>query len=261
MARRRGWGGFAPYQSVAGRRQKAERFVKRERKAGRDPKPVVIEGRQIATTFWGQAWCDNLERYSDYETRLPRGRTYARNGSVVDLGLAPGRIEAKVLGSELYAVVVEVAKLPDARWKAIIDACEGRVDSLLSLLRGQLSDQVMAVVTRPQEGLFPHPGELAFDCTCPDWAFMCKHIAAVLYGVGSRLDDAPEQLFALRGVDPQPLLDEVVTRGPVKRDEPGRHKRLERADLSTLFGVPIEDRGARVAAARKRRAKRAAQKK
>jgi len=259
MAGRRGWGDYSPYQSVDARRQKAQRYVERERKAGREPKPVLIQGRAIATTFWGQAWCDNLEQYSDFDTRLPRGRSYARNGSVVDLALDPGRIEAKVLGSALYTVVVEVNRLPKARWKAIVDDCEGRVDSLLSLLRGQLSDQVMDVVTRPREGLFPHPRELSFSCTCPDWASMCKHVAAVLYGVGSRLDDAPEQLFALRGVDPQPLLDEVVTRGPVKRDEPGRHKRLEGADLSTLFGIPIES--GRAEATRKRRAKRAVQKK
>lgn len=261
MARRRGWGGFAPYQSVSARRQKAERFLRRERKAGRDPKPVIIEGRQIATTFWGRAWCDNLESYSDYETRLPRGRSYARNGSVVDLGLQPGCIEARVLGTDLYEVTIEVDELPEVRWKAIVDACTGEVESLLSLLRGQLSVQVMEVVTRPREGLFPHPGELSFRCTCPDWAIMCKHVAAVLYGVGARLDHSPEQLFALRGVDPQPLLDEVVTRGPVKPDQPGRHKRLQRADLSALFGIPIESDEPPANAARKRRRKRAARKK
>ena len=123
MARRRGWGGFPRYQSVAARRGKAELYLRRERKAGRDPRPVVIEGRTIATTFWGRAWCDNLERYSDYATRLPRGRTYARNGSVVDLDLQAGRIEAKVLGSDLYEVTVDVHELPEARWRAIVEAC------------------------------------------------------------------------------------------------------------------------------------------
>lgn len=261
MARRRGWGGFAPYSSVAGRRKKAERYLERERKAGRAPQPVVIEGRRIATTFWGQAWCDNLERYSDFETRLPRGRSYARNGCVVNLALRPGRVEAEVLGSELYRVTVAIEPLPEARWTAIVDACEGQVDSLLSLLRGRISDQVMAVVTRQGEGLFPQPREMVFDCTCPDWAIMCKHVAAVLYGVGTRLDHAPEQLFALRGVDPQPLLDEVVTRGPVNKSERGHHKRLENADLTRLFGIPIEGDEPRSSRSRKRRAKRAAQKK
>jgi len=261
MARRRGRGGFPRYQSVASRRNEAEHFLRRERKAGRDPKPVIIEGRTITTTFWGRAWCDNLERYSDYATRLPRGRSYARNGSVVDLGLQPGRIEARVLGTHLYEVTIKVDELPEVRWNAIVDACTGQVESLLSLLRGQLSDRVMEVVTRPHEGLFPDPAELSFRCTCPDWAIMCKHVAAVLYGVGARLDHSPEQLFALRGVDPQPLLDEVVTRGPVKPDQPGRHERLQHADLSALFGIPIESDEPSDKALRKRRRKRAARKK
>lgn len=258
MARNRGWGGYSPYQSVAQRRAKAERYVARERKAGRDPQPVVIEGRAIATTFWGEAWCNNLEQYSDYESRLPRGRSYARNGSVVDLKVEAGRVEARVLGSELYRVKVDITKLPAARWSAIVDACSGQIGSLLSLLRGELSPEVMAVVTRPKEGLFPYPREIDFNCSCPDWAFMCKHVAAVLYGIGARLDRDPAQLFALRGVDPQPLVEEVVAKSPASKTPEGRHKRLASTDLSSLFGVPIEDR---VDAAKQRRAYRAARKK
>ncbi len=258
MARRRGWGGYSPYQSVAQRRAKAERYLARERKAGRNPQPVVIEGRAIAETFWGKAWCNNLEQYSDYETRLPRGRSYARNGSVVDLKVQAGRVEARVLGSDMYTVTVDIEKLPAKRWTAIVDACSGQIGSLLSLLRGELSPEVMTVVTRPKEGLFPFPREIDFNCTCPDWAFMCKHVAAVLYGIGARLDRDPAQLFALRGVDPKPLVEEVAAKSPVSRTPEGRHKRLANADLSSLFGIPIEDR---VAAAKQRRAHRAARKK
>ena len=158
------------------------------RKKGVDIQPVEIDGRKIAKTFWGEAWCDHLESFSDFENRLPRGRTYVRNGSVCHLAIAKGQIEAKVSGSELYNVKVDIKTLPGKKWTAIKGRCSGQIGSLLELLQGRLSDHVMEVVTDRKEGLFPLPGEMSFKCSCPDWAVMCKHVAAVLYGVGARLD-------------------------------------------------------------------------
>ena len=201
-----GYGGWAPYVPVAERRRRAKKKMEALRKKGVDVQPVEIEGRQIANTFWGKAWCDHLESFSDFENRLPRGRTYVRNGSVCHLAIAKGSIEAKVSGSELYTVKVSIKTLPSKKWTSLKQRSAGQVGSLLELLQGKLSEHVMEVVTDRKEGLFPLPGEISFHCSCPDWASMCKHVAAVFYGIGARLDAKPELLFLLRGVNHEELI-------------------------------------------------------
>src|SRR3990172_7640824 len=147
--------GWNPYVPVAARRARAAREVAKLAKKGRQTSPVVIDGRKIANTFWGEAWCDNLERYSDYENRLPRGRTYVRNGSVVDLQIAPGVVSAMVSGSDLYRIEVKVAAVPKARWSAVCRDCAGAIDSLVELLQGRFSKGVMARICQEKTGLFP----------------------------------------------------------------------------------------------------------
>src|SRR6476646_1281293 len=197
----RSFGGWAPYVPVAARRRKAEREIEKLRKKGAGLSPVKIEGRQIARTFWGKAWCDNLESYRDYENRLPRGRTYVRNGSVVDLQIAPLQVKAMVSGSSIYVVTVSIKAVPKAMWQSLCRDCAGGIDSLVELLQGRFSGAVMERLCRQDHGLFPKPMDIRFSCSCPDSASMCKHVAAVLYGVGSRLDEKPELLFRLRSVD------------------------------------------------------------
>ena len=184
------------YVPVAERRAKARREMNKLRKKGRDIQPIEIAGRAIARSFWGKRWCEHLESFSDYANRLPRGRTYVRNGSVCHLAIRTGRIDAIVSGSELYDVTIRVGKLKAAVWKSVRSRCSGQIGSMLELLQGKLSREVMSVVTDRERGLFPKPGEIRFECSCPDWASMCKHVASVLYGVGSRLDDRPESLFS-----------------------------------------------------------------
>lgn len=231
--------GWHPYIPVAQRRQRAAKKLAKLRKAGRKLAPVEIEGRKIARSFWGSAWCDNLEAYSDYANRLPRGRTYVRNGSVVDLQIANGRISALVSGTDFYEVELRVKPLSNRRWKQIRSQCAGRIDSVVELLQGRISDAVMKSVTQKGEGLFPTPKEISLDCSCPDWATMCKHVAAALYGVGSRLDDAPEMLFELRGVDPTDMVGDAVGQAGAKR-KAARGRMLAEEDLSAVFGVDIE---------------------
>ena len=202
--------GFRPYVSVAERRRQAQREIEKKRKKGLVVLPVVIDGRVIAKTFWGKAWCDNLESYSDFENRLPRGRTYVRNGSVVHLEIRPGKISALVSGSELYSVEITISSLPKPHWKRIKTQCAGKIGSLVELLQARLSKSVMEVVTRRGEGLFPKPAEIKMKCSCPDWAGMCKHVAAVMYGVGARLDDQPELLFLLREIDHLELIADAA---------------------------------------------------
>ena len=189
---------WAPYVPVAQRHANAMYEMSKLRKKGKDIQPVRIEGRTIARSFWGKGWCDHLESFSDFANRLPRGRTYVRNGSVCHLDMRPGRIDAIVSGSELYNIRINIEKLKPAAWKTVKKKCSGRIGSMLELLQGRLSDQVMTVVTDRKQGLFPQPREIQLSCDCPDWAVMCKHVAAALYGVGSRLDSRPELLFLLQ---------------------------------------------------------------
>jgi uncharacterized Zn finger protein len=230
--------GWRPYVPVAKRQAKAKKEVEKLRKKGTCVQPVVIEGRTIARSFWGKGWCDHLESFSDYENRLPRGRTYVRNGSVCHLDVAPGRIEAMVSGSEMYKVSIAVTKLDKAKWEGIKLKCIGQVGSIIELLQGKLSSQVMGVVTEKHQGLFPLPGEIKLSCSCPDWATMCKHVAAVLYGVGSRLDGDPNLLFLLRGVDPQ----ELIAQGVVLPGETGAKADTLREDsLADIFGIELDE--------------------
>ena len=227
------WRSYVP---VAVRRARARREMNRLRKKGKDIQPIEIEGRTIARSFWGKRWCEHLESFSDYANRLPRGRTYVRNGSVCHLAVRPGRIDAIVSGSELYDVTIRIQKLKAALWKSIKIRCSGQIGSALELLQGKLSRQVMGIVTDRDHGLFPKPGEIRFDCSCPDWATMCKHVASVLYGVGSRLDDRPESLFLLRGVDAAELIaTEMALPGAAATDDA-----LADDALAGIFGIDLD---------------------
>jgi uncharacterized Zn finger protein len=230
---------WRPYVPVAQRRRQAAKVAARMKKAGRELSPVVIEGRKITATFWGSAWCENLEAYSDYESRLPRGRTYARNGSVFDLQIEKGQVRALVSGTEVYEVAIEVKPMAARRWKVIKAACAGQIGSLVELLGGAISGGVMAIVTRRRDGLFPSPKEITLRCSCPDWADMCKHVAAALYGVGARLDHRPELLFTLRGVDPAEMVEAAVARPPA-RSKSRKARTLADRDLSSIFGIDLD---------------------
>jgi uncharacterized Zn finger protein len=234
------WFRFRPYVSVAERRNNAQREVAKLQKRGKVISPVALAGRAIAHTFWGKAWCENLESYMDYANRLPRGRTYVRNGSVVHLDVRAGEIEALVSGSELYRVEVKIQPASRARWKAVCRECSGGIGSLVELLQGRFSDRVMDILTRKETGLFPAPKEIKLKCSCPDWATLCKHVAAVLYGVGARLDQQPELLFVLRSVD----ADELITQAAGVTDLTARTAaggpELAEADLGEVFGIDLE---------------------
>ncbi len=256
------------YVPVATRRAQARKQMDKLRKKGKDIQPVEIEGRAIARSFWGKGWCQHLESFSDFSNRLPRGRTYVRNGSVCHLEVQPGLIEAYVSGSSLYKVTIQIKKQKAASWKSIKDKCAGQIGSMLELLQGKLSKQVMAIVADREEGLFPKPREITLGCSCPDGARMCKHVAAVLYGVGNRLDDSPQLLFLLRGVDAEELIASEMalpdTAAAVGGDA------LMDDQLSDIFGVdvdtetpapdgahgPIETDNDTVAPRKKRRAKK-----
>jgi uncharacterized Zn finger protein/DNA-binding XRE family transcriptional regulator len=231
---------WSPYVPVAVRRARAMKKMQALRKKGVDVQPVEVEGRKIARSFWGEAWCSHLERFSDFENRLPRGRTYVRNGSVCHLEIREGEVRAKVSGSELYDVTIRIDRLPSRKWNEVKRGCAGRIGSLLELLQGRLSKGVMEVVTDPRSGLFPLPGEIKLACSCPDWAVMCKHVAAALYGVGARLDREPALLFRLRAVNEEELIS-AGTEAAATAVEVGEPGRIAEEDLSELFGIDMAE--------------------
>ncbi len=234
------WRDYPPYVPVAQRRANAVREMAKLAKKGHTITPVKIEGRQITSTFWGKAWCENLESYSDFENRLPRGRTYVRNGSVVDLQIQPGRVMARVSGSELYEIDIKISPLSKPHWQAISSQCAGKIASVLELLQGRLSGGVMEIITHRGSGLFPKPSEISLACSCPDWAGMCKHVAAALYGVGARLDKKPELLFVLRQVDHLELIDQAAVGQSLAGVAGSDKKTIAEGDLADVFGIEMD---------------------
>lgn len=240
------WNYYGDYRrpTVGELRAQAEKKIKSLTKSGQKLQPVeaATSRGQIAKSFWGKAWCKHLEAFSDYEYRLPRGRSYIRHGAVIDLKIKPQKVTALVNGSELYELSVTIDALDPKKWAAIKAKCQGKIGSLIELLQGKLSDEIMSLVMDTKEGLFPKPSEIHFNCNCPDWADMCKHVAASLYGVGARLDESPELLFKLRGVDQAELitLDSAVS-DLTKTKSSRRRRTLDTETVSDVFGIELDD--------------------
>ncbi|MGZ8919465.1 MAG: SWIM zinc finger family protein [Limisphaerales bacterium] len=231
---------WKPYVSAAQRRASAQKEASKLSKKGQSLSPVLLEGRKIASSFWGKGWCDHLESYSDFSNRLPRGRTYVRNGSVIDLQVSAGMITALVSGSSIYKIKIGIKPLAQESWSRVQKECAGKIDSLIELLQGKLSSSVMEVVSHRENGLFPKPAEISMECSCPDWAGLCKHLAACLYGIGARLDRNPDLLFTLRGVNPGELISAASAAGAVEQKGVAPVDGLGDSDLSSIFGIEID---------------------
>ena len=231
--------GWKPYVSVGERQKQAEKAAAKAKKAGKVYSPIAAYRGALAKTVWGSAWCDNLEAYSDYANRLPRGSSYVRNGSVIDLQISAGQVKALVMGSSLYNVEVTVKPVAPAQWKSICKDCSGSIASLVEILQGKLSTSVMQRLCQPGTGLMPTASTLKFSCSCPDWADMCKHVAAVLYGVGARLDHQPELLFTLCNVDAKELIQAAGSGLVTPRKAPKSAQVLDDALLDDVFGLEM----------------------
>ena len=234
---------YNEYIPVAERRRQALKKMEKLRTAGENIQPIEpMKSRGlIAKSFWGKAWCKHLEAFSDYENRLPRGRTYIRNGSVCHLGIGKEEAKAIVSGSEMYELSIHIEPLCPEKWSNIKNECKGKIGSLIELLQGKISDEIMTVVTHRENGLFPHPNEIRFNCNCPDWADMCKHVAAAMYGIGVRLDTEPELLFKLRGVNHEELISMDTAVDEITGGRRSRRRRTLKADaLEEVFGVALE---------------------
>jgi len=237
---------YAPYVSVAERKAKAYKKLKQLKKKNPKIKPVIIEGNTLASTWWGKSWNKNLEKYADYSNRIGRGRSYVRHGSVLDLQVESNRIRAMVAGgrSQPYIVEIHIKDLPKKNWMRIRKKCEGQLDSLQELLAGKFPKDLQEIFTAKGEGLFPSPQEISFNCSCPDWASMCKHVAATLYGIGARLDEDPELFFKLRNVNIEDLISQAVSAKTSKllnQSKKKSQKVLDDTDLSDLFGIDLAE--------------------
>lgn len=234
------WWTYKPYVSMAQRQADAKKEILKLKQSGRTISPVQLAGRKIADTFWGKAWCKHLESYSDYSNRLPRGRSYLRNGSVLDLQIEPGKISALVSGSSVYSIAIKIKPLAKDKWNSIRQRLSGEIRSIIELLQGRMSDAVMAVVTDRDGGMFPAPDHIDMNCSCPDSAGLCKHLAAVLYGVGARLDRQPELLFQLRQVNHLELVPTSGTVDALTNSNSAGRKTIAGGELADVFGVEID---------------------
>ena len=235
-----GWYDFGEYVPVAKKKEKAVKQIEKLRKKDSDLSPVIIEGRKIAKTWWGNAWCVNLESYADFSNRIGRGSAYVKNGFVVDLKIYEGLVTAKVMGTRLYTVNIKIDLLDEARKIKIIEMVGRRIESVSDLIDGRFPKDFGELFLTQRKGLFPSPNEIHMDCSCPDWADMCKHVAAVLYGVGARLDKDPLLFFKLRGVDVNAFIKASINEkmGSLLKNAGKTTKRvIKNADISEIFGV------------------------
>ncbi|MBC2714502.1 MAG: hypothetical protein HF978_04260 [Desulfobacteraceae bacterium] len=236
---------FPKYVSVGEKKARAEKKLKQLRKKNPDMNPVTIDGQSLAKTWWGKAWNKNLEKYADYSNRIGRGRSYVRHGAVLDLQITPGKVQALVHGSgtKPYSVTVDIKAMPKKNWVKIKQACRGKMESMQQLIAGKFPAELGEVFTQKGSGLFPVPDEITFECSCPDWAVMCKHVAATLYGIGARLDEYPHLFFLLRKVNIHDLVSEAVRESKKELLSKAKKKtsRVIEDDgaLSDIFGIDL----------------------
>jgi uncharacterized Zn finger protein len=234
--------GYYEYVPVAQKREKAARALAKYKKKNADISPIIVEGNKIAKTWWGMSWNKNLESYADYSNRIGRGRSYVRNGMVLDLQIDVGKVFALVMGSGAtpYQVTIQIDCLPSPKWNNIVKKCSHSIGTIEELIAGKFPQELADFFLQQGEGLFPTPKEIHLDCSCPDWATMCKHVAAALYGIGTRLDQQPLLFFKLRDVSVEELIKKSVTKkmeSLLKNAEKKSERVLEGVDLEELFGL------------------------
>ena len=237
-----GYYGFQRYESAAEKKAKANNSLAKMKKKNPDIEPVIIEGRTLAKNWWGKSWNINLESYADYSNRIERGKSYVRNNAVVDLKIFKGKVIAKVQGSRVkpYDVEINIDALNSKKWDHVTELCNNRIDSLEQLIEGKFPKELEVLFTDKKYGMFPSPKEIHFACSCPDWAYMCKHVAAALYGIGARLDNDPMLFFALRDIDGQMLIRKSMERkleNMLKNAGKKSKREIAAKDISDIFGL------------------------
>lgn len=232
--------GYHTYIPVGVRVKKTQRLIEKLKQKDPSISPIVIEGKKIAKTFWGISWNKNLESYADFHNRIARGSAYLKNGMVVDLKILEGRVKSLVNGTDLYEVQIDINKLSNESWNNITKNCSHKIENIERLASGVFPEELKEIFLKKGDGLFPSPKEIKMSCTCPDWAVMCKHVAATLYGVGAKLDADPLIFFKLRGVDFSELLTKSIEEkmeSMLKNSNKKTNRIIENKDISELFGI------------------------
>ena len=238
------YGGFPRYESVSEKMAKVQKGIAKLKKKNPNIAPIVLNGTKLANSWWAKAWNKNLESYSDYSNRIGRGRTYVRHGAVVDLKIDSGIVTALVQGTKAkpYEIQIAIKPLDKKTWDKLTKQCEGRINSLQQLTEGKFPKELQELFTKQESGLFPSPKDISFNCTCPDWAYMCKHVAATLYGIGARFDEDPGLFFLLRNVDVDNLISKAVTQKTqslIKKSSKKSKRVIEDTDISSIFGIDV----------------------
>src|SRR6516225_9973543 len=184
------------------------RFPKSKPRAAKGGIKAQTKRGQFGQSWWAKRWIAVLESF-DIGARLGRGRSYARNGQVLNIDIAKAEVTAKVQGSrpKPYDVTIQVKSLAEKEWAKVIEALSGQAIYAAKLLAGEMPQDIENVFQEVKLSLFPEKlGDLATECSCPDWSNPCKHIAAVYYLIGEEFDRDPYLLFRLRGLNREDLL-------------------------------------------------------
>ena len=237
--------GYSEYVSVAEKKAKAEKKLEKLKKKKPNINPIALKSSRLADTWWGKAWNKNLESYADYENRIGRGRSYVRHGAVLDLQIKAGKVTALVQGSRTkpYDITIVISPMDKTKWKKIKEICEGKLSSIAKLLEGKFPKELQEIFTEKKSGLFPSPQKINFECSCPDWADMCKHVAATLYGIGSRLDEDPSLFFTLRKVKMDELISEVIkgqSKSMLSKAKKKTSRVIDDSDVTAMFGIDMD---------------------
>jgi len=233
---------YPKYVPVAEGNAKAKKQIEKMLKKNPLLQPIIIEGKNIANTWWGKAWNKNLEIYADYSNRISRGRSYVRSGAVLDISIETGLVTALVQGSERkpYQITIKVSPLSNEKLANILKFCNHKIDNLAELLEGKFPKELEELFTLQGKGLFPTMKEISFECSCFDWAEMCKHVTAALYGIGARFDEDPMLFFKLRDIDFEVLLKKTIQQkmqNLLENSDKKSSRALDEKDVFGLFGV------------------------
>ena len=196
---------------------------------GEELHPVVNKTRKLAKNFWGSAWMKQLALCESGGMCLAPGRTLLRHACVLHVDIQPGSISALVSAEEVFEVELKLESLDEERLERLAATCSGHIDSLLSLMQGKVDEAVLLQLCHPENGLLPTPEDWRMHCTCPDWAEPCPHAAAAIYAAGCLIDEKPELLFTLRGIQPEALLSAPAPTNEIDADK-----------LSAMFGIDLD---------------------
>jgi len=227
MARRR-YSYYSDYYFPPSRPLEAEGGIKARSKRG-----------DFAKNWWATRWITAMERLMD-KGRLGRGRSYARKGQVLSIEETKGGVTARVQGSRRtpYKISIQVKALSDAQWEKVIDALTGQALFTAQLLAGEMPQDIEEAFAAAGVSLFPdRQGDLTTDCSCPDWANPCKHVAATHYILGEQFDEDPFLLFRLRGRSQEQIL-EAMRQRRAGQEEAGEDEFVEEEPEEI---IPLEE--------------------